>query len=90
MWWDKNSVASEEKTTGFKERIIDKSVVNKLKYDETKRAKKIVSAAVKEASDNLITDMEDYRSSKVMLEATEKSVTDNKNVVGPGCNRWRR
>ena len=49
--------------------------------------KKSVAIAVKEASDKLVQEMEDDKSSKVMFRAARQAVRERKDVVRTGCIR---
>jgi hypothetical protein len=44
---------------------------------------------MKEASERLMKEMEDDKSSKIMFKIAKQSVKDNKDVVGNGCVRDR-
>ena len=88
-WWnEKVRDAVEDKKARFKEWLGDKTEDKKLNYNQAKkRAKKAVAVAMKEASDKLVKEMEDDKSSKVMFRAARQAVRERKDVVGTGCIR---
>ena len=60
----------EDKKANFKEWLGDKTDFKRLNYKRAKKcAKNAVAVAVKEASDKLVQEMEDDKSSKVMFRA---------------------
>jgi prenyltransferase beta subunit len=62
----------------------------KSQYNKAKKsAKRAVASAMKEASERLIKEIENDKSSKIMFKTTKQSVKENKNVLGNGCVRDR-
>ena len=88
-WWDEGvKKALEEKRVTFKEWKRDKTADAKVKYSAAKkRAKRAVASAMKEASEKLMKEVEDDKSSRVMFKVAKQSVKDNKDIVGNGCIR---
>jgi prenyltransferase beta subunit len=80
----------EDKKEKFKEWKRDKTADAKSKYNKAKKfAKRAVSIAMREASERLIKEMENDKSSKIMFKMAKQSMKDNKDVVGNGCVRDR-
>jgi hypothetical protein len=90
-WWDESvKRAFEDKKEKFKEWKRDKMADAKSKYNKAKKfAKRAVSIAMREASERLMKEMENDKSSKIMLKIAKQSMKDNKDVVGNGCVRDR-
>ena len=86
-WWnEKVKEAMDMKRTMFKVWRRDKTEVARLKYKEAKQcAKRAVAVAMKGASDRLMEEMENDKTSKVMFKVARQSVKDKKDVVGNGC-----
>jgi hypothetical protein len=82
--------ALEDKKEKFKEWKRDKTADAKSKYNKAKKfAKRAVSIAMREASERLMKEMENDKSSKIMFKIAKQSMKDNKDVVGNGCFRDR-
>jgi hypothetical protein len=90
-WWDESvKRALEDKKEKFKEWKRDKTAGAKSKYNMAQKfAKRAVSIAIREASERLMKEMENDRSSKIMFKIAKQSMKDNKDVVGNGCVRDR-
>jgi hypothetical protein len=90
-WWDESvKRALEDKKEKFKEWKRDKTADAKSKYNKAKKfAKRAVSIAMREASERLMKEMENDKSSKIMFKIAKQSMKDNKDVVGNGCVRDR-
>jgi hypothetical protein len=86
-WWDESvKRALEDKKEKFKEWKRDKTADAKSKYNKAKKfAKRAVSTAMREASERLMKEMENDKSSKIMFKIAKQSMKDNKDVVGNGC-----
>jgi hypothetical protein len=79
----------EDKKEKFKEWKWDKTADAKSKYNKAKKfAKRAVSTAMREASERLMKEMENDKSSKIMFKIAKQSMKDNKDV-GSGCVRDR-
>jgi hypothetical protein len=90
-WWDEGvKRALEDKKEKFKEWKRDKTEDAKSKYNKAKKfAKRAVTIAMREASERLMKEMENDKSSKIMFKIAKQSMKDNKDVVGNGCVRDR-
>jgi hypothetical protein len=90
-WWDESvKRALEDKKEKFKEWKRDKTADAKSKYNKAKKfAKRAVSIAMREASERLMKEMENDKSSKIMFKIAKQPMKDNKDVVGNGCVRDR-
>jgi hypothetical protein len=90
-WWDESvKRALEDKKEKFKEWKRDKTADAKSKYNKAKKfAKRAVSTVMREASERLMKEMENDKSSKIMFKIAKQSMKDNKGDVGNGCVRDR-